>query len=1430
MFRAGLSPSRSTNADHSPFNTLRRSISSHSIDSDSAAPSTPTRKSARIAKGSKTSPDKSHSNNRPAGISSSPSKGKVAETRITGITATGSRSSSTFSLGDLQDGDSQSASTSATSAEMSDIELDDPAELSSGPGPSAAPAKQNVVVCVRMRPASNGQPVEPIWTLDAANQKICPTDQHPSLAKRAPSSAPQPSTSSSALMAASPSNNELDGSSTYDFCFDSLVTPEASTDVMYEQHISPLVTAAVQGYNGTVFAYGQTGSGKTHTMSGSKEEPGVISRAVDEVWRGVESDDSREFLLRVSYLEIYNETLRDLLAPLPARVKSGSLQDGSDDARPASPTKGGHTPSNAASGGALRIIEGPSRVQVVGLREDIVTSPEDVLSLLEAGQRHRHQAATDWNERSSRSHCVFTITIESRDKQVQGSEVRISQLNLIDLAGSERAASSQDRRKEGAFINKSLLTLGTVIAKLSEACEKDDGTGSNQAASQHIPYRDSKLTRLLQNSLGGNARVAVVCTLSPLKEHAVESLSTLKFGRRCKMVTTRARRGTVVDDKALLQRYRRELDKLRAKLEKSVSGVVSSAGAALDDSSVKDLESRREEAERDVAAAQKQKQELRGQVEHLTRLILTSKSIASDRELQQGPASMRESSTLLCAGNDTTPRRGPRRTDAGLMHRPSLLFLEDENSASNSPIAALPAGPRPFALEAELSSLRRELANAHSAKRDSETAHRVEMEQITARAKELEATNRALEEDLDAADAWCKQAKVDFSEAERREEQARMEAREAREANKILELVAKSKEARQQGPTEESELVRQLQQKHEAALAALREELTATHSKHVQELRAQRAQQEQTSVQRSAELTRELATEREALAVAQKELSDARLATLNENAERDFEQLVRGGAETVANAAPSTGSRAALERREKEVAAREAAVAEKAKEIETMRSNVRALPVPTSPSIASTAHQSARVRELEQSVIGMQQQTASLQSELDKSKTNVEQLQSQLDIVNRSTLTNTTTSSPPSSMKQLSVDDRATIVELQVQVEVQQSRIATLEKQLVEARVRGRRLSVATAAGTPIPGTPRKLADVGVDVHRSSPVLAEAALPQAPASPVRRYDRFGALQVTTLNTGSQALNRGGSLREYRRYAPTESPFVGRAGLASRFTASTAAGDLSAACASEATQREVAAAVRAEKEEIERLNAVIASQRAIMADLERSVAKWKERLIAQQSIIERLSKESAMDGDLEPTQVPRQGDKLGKPHLQEVTLNNGRKRLSSGSGAAVSSPFRERFSLTAPLHEGSPALRRTGSTISAYSRHNGSSSPYYGAHTFGRAPTGLGLLPSSPKKDASSASGWTHISGSGPEPLPLSDAQAAASSASRRKPRRTIENDLATLSSSPRVEAAKSKLLEPATCGHATPNGSPGKLHTPSLRSSATCRPTRDYYV
>lgn len=176
----------------------------------------------------------------------------------------------------------------------------------------------------------------------------------------------------------------------------------------------------------------------------------------------------REYLLRVSYLEIYNESLKDLLAAIPSKGTSLPTKDvprKSMAPRPSSPTKGGFTPSPSSN--AIRIVEDQAKGRIVltGIREEIVTSPEDVLRLLEDGQRMRHVGATDWNERSSRSHCVFQITIESRGRAPEGdtsvpsigsraaaAETRISMLNLIDLAGSERAATDQARRKEGAFV------------------------------------------------------------------------------------------------------------------------------------------------------------------------------------------------------------------------------------------------------------------------------------------------------------------------------------------------------------------------------------------------------------------------------------------------------------------------------------------------------------------------------------------------------------------------------------------------------------------------------------------------------------------------------------------------------------------------------------------------------------------------------------------------------------------------------------------------------------------------------------------------------------------------------------------------------------------------------------------------------------------
>ncbi|PKY41414.1 kinesin-domain-containing protein [Rhizophagus irregularis] len=295
---------------------------------------------------------------------------------------------------------------------------------------------------------------------------------------------------------------------------------------------------------GTVFAYGQTSSGKTFVITsfyyiGTNSQPGVIPQAVDCVFDYIKECQEKEFLLRVSYMEIYNETVRDLLSP--------ETED-------------------------LRIHEDKRRgVYVSPLKEVVVSTPRQVLKEIMKGEANRHMSATDWNERSSRSHTIFQMVIESTAKnsspstshryhpagpKMSGASVSLSVLNLIDLAGSEKATTSIDRRKEGAYINKSLLTLGTVISKLTE-----------NSSGGHIPFRDSKLTRILQNSLSGNARVSVICTISPSVINIEESQNTLKFAARVKKVVTKAHTNAVMDDKALLQKYRLEIEELKTKLE-----------------------------------------------------------------------------------------------------------------------------------------------------------------------------------------------------------------------------------------------------------------------------------------------------------------------------------------------------------------------------------------------------------------------------------------------------------------------------------------------------------------------------------------------------------------------------------------------------------------------------------------------------------------------------------------------------------------------------------------------------------------------------------------------------------------------------------------------------------------------------------------------
>ncbi|KAJ0009738.1 hypothetical protein Pint_34782 [Pistacia integerrima] len=286
------------------------------------------------------------------------------------------------------------------------------------------------------------------------------------------------------------------------YAFDRVFGPHANSQEVYDVAAKPVVKAAMEGVNGTVFAYGVTSSGKTHTMHGDHTSPGIIPLAIKDVFSIIQDTPGSEFLLRVSYLEIYNEVINDLLDP---------------------------------TGQNLRVREDAQGTYVEGIKEEVVLSPGHALSFIAAGEEHRHVGSNNFNLFSSRSHTIFTLMIESSAHGDEYDGVIFSQLNLIDLAGSESSKTETTgiRRKEGSYINKSLLTLGTVIGKLSEG------------KASHVPYRDSKLTRLLQSSLSGHGHVSLICTVTPASSSMEETHNTLKFASRAKRVEIYASRNKV---------------------------------------------------------------------------------------------------------------------------------------------------------------------------------------------------------------------------------------------------------------------------------------------------------------------------------------------------------------------------------------------------------------------------------------------------------------------------------------------------------------------------------------------------------------------------------------------------------------------------------------------------------------------------------------------------------------------------------------------------------------------------------------------------------------------------------------------------------------------------------------------------------------------
>lgn len=409
---------------------------------------------------------------------------------------------------------------------------------------------------------------------------------------------------------------------------DNVFTAHDDNARVYDASAKRLVRRVMEGYHGTVFAYGMTGTGKTFSMQGTASSPGVIPLAITDIFSYIRETPHREFLLRVSYLEIYNEKIHDLLSAPPQGLGPGVFQQEE-----------------------IKLREDSKRgVYATPLKEEIVQSPTQLLRVIARGDLARRTGSTQFNSRSSRSHAVVQIVVESRERVspsnptqdkrigITPGGVRVSTLSLIDLAGSERAAETKERRAEGAHINKSLLTLGTVIARLSG--DKDKNGNSTDRDGRHLPYRDSKLTRLLQPALSGNSLVSILCTIQINSNGSVasastltgETVNTLKFAARAKNnIVSHAKRaeeaiGTASGDagsRVLLERYRMEIQTLKSQLDGQAKAFSDKETILEERRLEKEAESRHEEQMLEMQLA---RTALKERIEHLNRLILSSKS------------------------------------------------------------------------------------------------------------------------------------------------------------------------------------------------------------------------------------------------------------------------------------------------------------------------------------------------------------------------------------------------------------------------------------------------------------------------------------------------------------------------------------------------------------------------------------------------------------------------------------------------------------------------------------------------------------------------------------------------------------------------------------------------------------------------------------
>ncbi len=319
----------------------------------------------------------------------------------------------------------------------------------------------------------------------------------------------------------------------WSFQFDKILHNVAQEEVF--EYVKSVITSCTNGFNGTVLAYGPTGSGKTFTMSGSSSNfnyRGIIPRAITRLFQELGGKIEYDSKVSISYLEIYNETIFDLLSPLPANEQKGEINFQED-------AKG--------------------NVVVKGLNKHTVANEEEAFNLLFEGESNRTISEHQLNKASTRSHCIFTISVEMKSKVESSEKVLTSKLNLVDLAGSERVketGSSGIALKEAAYINKSLTFLEQVVVALTDKTKRKE----------YVPYRQSKLTHILKDGIGGNCKTIMIATIWPEEQFILDTLSTLNFAKRMKNVVNDLSVNIMLDKNAYVKKLNKEIIELKKEL------------------------------------------------------------------------------------------------------------------------------------------------------------------------------------------------------------------------------------------------------------------------------------------------------------------------------------------------------------------------------------------------------------------------------------------------------------------------------------------------------------------------------------------------------------------------------------------------------------------------------------------------------------------------------------------------------------------------------------------------------------------------------------------------------------------------------------------------------------------------------------------------